>query len=170
MSTDNPQKFRDAFVAFFAPDMASTATALADAMLNQEFRYDVTTPLESNVNAITTWTFDQSTGANMLVKTFKVMVGTNLTAVNANIATIALVYNNGSVLGADTVLCNVNTAFANGGGTDNIAAGTAYSFTLNAATTRVPAGSQLQLKITKTGNAGVALPNCTWEVKAAPVA
>lgn len=170
MSTDNAQKFQDAFVAFFAPDMASAATALVTAALkNGSFRYNVSQPLDASVNTASTHTLDQSTGVTMLASTFKVVVGTTVTSVNTNVANIALVYNNGAG-GSDTTLCSINTATTAGGGTGDITAGTAYSFALNASTSRIPSGSQVQIKVTKAGAGGVALPFLSFELKAAPSA
>lgn len=169
MSTDNAQKFRDLFVSQFAPDMNSTATALVDAVLNQEFKYSVSQPLDASVNTASTWTLDQATGVAMLCKSFKVVVGTTVTGANTSVANFALVYNNGAG-GADTTIYTQNTAAANSNGTGDLTAGTAYAFTANATNVRIPAGSQVQIKITKAGGGGLALPCLSLEFRAAPVA
>ncbi len=167
MSTDTAQKFRDLFVAMFAPDMNTTATALVDAVLNQELRYNVSEPLDASINTASTHTLDQSTNITMVAKTFKVVTDTNITGTNTNVANFSLVYNNGAG-GTDTVLCTINTAASNNSGTGNITAGTAYSFALTAANVRIPSGSQVQIKTTKAGAGGVALPFRSFELKCAP--
>ncbi len=169
MSTDNAQKFRDAFVASFAPDMNSTATALVDKVLNQEFKYTVTHPFEANASSFAYWSMDQNTGVAMLCKSFKVIPSVTITGANTNVAIMALVYNNGNG-GADTTIYSVNTAAANSGGSGDITANIAYSFTANTSNVRIPAGSQILLKVTKAGAGGLALPACTFEFKAAPTA
>lgn len=167
MSDDSLQKYRDAYVAWAAPDMATTAVALADGVLGQSFRYNVSQPLDASINTASTHTLDQSTAVAFRVKTFKVMVGTTITSANTNVATIALVYNNGAG-GADTTIASMNTATTAGGGTGDITAGTAYSFSLNTSNISVPASSQLQIKITKSGQGGLALPFSSFEVKGGP--
>ncbi len=168
MSTDTNQKFRDAFVAQFAPDMNSTATALVDAWLNQEIKYNSNQPPDANINVATTHCLDASTLMQMRVKTFKVTVGANVTSANTNIAIIALVYNNGAATGADTVLCNINTQTAGASSTGDLTANSPYSFTLNSSNVVVPIGSCLQVKVTKVGAGGLALPSCSFEVKGVP--
>lgn len=169
MSTDNAQKFRDAWVAFWGPDMSAAANSLCDAMLNQEFHVVSSQPLDASINTASTHTLDQNTGVTMLAKTFKVIVGTNVTADNTNNATIALVYNNGAG-GSDTTVATINTAASAAGGTGNITAGTAYALTINATNARIPAGSQIQVKVTKSGAGGLALPFTSFDFKAAPSA
>jgi hypothetical protein len=167
MSTDTAAKFRDALVGLMAPDMNSTATALVDGFLNQSVRYNVSQPLNTAAATASTHTLDGSTLLQMRVKTFKVITHANVTADNTSYATIALVYNNGNG-GSDTTIALGNTANAGAAGapTGDITALIAYSFTCNA--TPVPAGNQLQVKITKVSS-GVALPALSFEVKGVPV-
>lgn len=167
MSTDSGQKFRDVFVASFAPDMNATATALVDAYLNQEIRYNVSQPLDASINTASTHTLDQSTAIQFRAKTFKVVVGTTISAANTNVATMALVYNNGAG-GSDTTIASINTATTAGGGSGDITAGTAYAFTLNTSNVVIPAGSQVQVKVTKSGAGGLALPFLSFELKGVP--
>ncbi len=168
MSTDTAQKFKDLFVAMFAPDMSAAAAALVGANVNQNFRYNVSQPLDASINTASTHTLDQATLVQMRASTFKVVVGTSITAANTNVATIALVYNNGNG-GSDTTICSANTATTAGGGTGDITAGTAYSFTANTTNALIPAGSQVQVKVTKAGTGGLALPALSFELKAVPV-
>jgi hypothetical protein len=165
MSTDNAQKFRDAWVAFWSPDMATTALALADAMLQQEFRYNVSQPLDAAASTATTHTLDTKIGVTSLAKSFKVVTRANVTADDTNNATIALVYNDGAG-GSDTTIATATTSTT---GTGNITAGIAYVFPITAANSRIPAGSQVQVKVTK-NSSGVALSALSFEFKAAPVA
>ncbi len=167
MSTDSTQKFRDLYVAQFAPDMAAAAAAVVDAILSTNFHYSASQPLDASINTASTWTLDQNTQAQFRVKTFKVVVGTNVTSANTNVATMALVYNNGAG-GSDTTIASTNTATTGGSGTGDLVAGTAYSFALTAANVVVPAGSQLQIKVTKAGAGGLALPCLTFDVKGVP--
>lgn len=167
MSIDNPQKFRDLFASFFAADMTAAGLAMADSFLNQEFRYASQQPLDASINTVTTHTLDQNTVTQFRVKTFKFSATSNIASANTNVATIALVYNNGAG-GSDTTIASTNTATTAGGGTGDIVAGVAYSFSCNANNVVVPINSQLQVKITKAGAGGCALPAGTFEVKAVP--
>ncbi len=169
MSTDSNQKYRDAFVAMFAPDMNATATAIVSAVLNQTIKYNASQPLDASINTATTHTLDQSTGLALKVNTFKVIVGTTVTAVNTNVAQFSLVYNNGNG-GADTiVVANITTATTAGSGTGDLTAGVAYSFSINATNSSIPAGSQVQVKVIKSGAGGNALPALSFELKGTAV-
>lgn len=167
MTIDTSQKFKDEYLASWAPDGNTTAVALVTGVLNQGFRYNVSQPLDASINTTSTHTLDQNTAVQFRVNTFKVVVGTTITSANTNVATIALVYNNGAG-GADTTIASINTATTAGGGTGDITAGTAYSFSCNGQTSTVAAGSQLQIKITKSGTGGLALPFLSFEVKGTP--
>ena len=166
MSIDNAQKFRDAFAALFAPDMNATALALADSMLQQELSYSRSQPVDAAASTAGTRTFDQSTSFPMVVKAFKIITSGNVTADDTNYATVALVYNDGAG-GSDTTIASKTTKIT--GGTGNLTAGIAYSFAITAANARIPAGSQVQVKVTKAGT-GVSLPVSTFELKCAPSA
>jgi hypothetical protein len=167
MSTDTAAKFRDALVALMAPDMNATAVALVDNFLNQTVKYSAYQPLDTAAATASTVTVDQSTLLQMRVKTFKVITHADVVSDNTSYANMALVYNNGNG-GSDTVIATANTANTGAAGTPTgtITAQVAYSFTCNA--TPVPAGSQLQVKITKVSS-GYALPSRTFEVKGVPV-
>jgi hypothetical protein len=169
MSTDTCQKYRDAFVALFAPDMNATATALVSAVLNQEVVYNCTQPLDASINTATTHTLEQSSLVQMKVNTFKVVTHANITAVNTNVAQFSLVYNNGNG-GADTIVCaNITTATTAGSGTGDITALVAYAFTVNASNALIPAGSQVQVKVIKSGTGGCTLPMLSFTVKGTAV-
>ncbi len=167
MSTDSATKFRDVLVAMMAPDMNATAVALVDNFLNQEVRYNVSQPLNTAAATASTHTLDGATLVQMRAKTFKVITHANVTADNTSYATIALVYNNGNG-GSDTTvaLCNTANAGAAGAPTGDIVALIAFSLSCNA--TPIPAGSQLQVKVTKVSS-GVALPSLSFELKGVPV-
>jgi hypothetical protein len=169
MSTDTNQKFRDTFVAAFAPDMNATATALVSAVLNQTVKYNCSQPLDASINTATTHTLDASTLLAFRATTFKVMTHTTITSVNTNVAQFSLVYNNGNG-GSDTlVVANITTATTAGSGTGDITAGTPYAFTINSTNASIPAGSQVQVKIIKSGAGGNALPALSFELKGTAV-
>ncbi len=168
MSTDNNQKFRDAFVAGFAPDMNSTATAIVDAWLNQEITYRAAVPLSALSSTPSNLTLDSATLMQFRVKTFKVTVDTNVSSANTNIAIMSLVYNNGAATGTDTLIANMNTQTAGAGSTGDLTAGVPFSFTLNSSNVVVPVGSTLAVKVIKAGAGGLLLPGCTFEVKGVP--
>ncbi len=168
MSTDNNQKFRDLFVAGFAPDMSSTATAVADAWLNQEICYRANVPLSALSSTPSNLTLDSATLMQFRVKTFKVTVDTNVSSANTSIAIMSLVYNNGAATGTDTLIANMNTQTAGAGSTGDLTAGVPFSFTLNSSNVVVPIGSTLAVKIIKIGASGLLLPGCTFEVKGVP--
>lgn len=167
MSDITLRQYRDASVAFYAPDTNTVAIALVDAVLGQSFRYNVSQPLDADVNTTSTHTLDQATSCEWRIKTFKMIVGTTVTSANTSVANVALVYNNGAG-GADTTIASANTATTLGGGTGDITAGIAYNFTLNTSNVVVPSGSQIQIKVTKAGASGKALPFTSFEVKGAP--
>ncbi len=168
MSTDNNYKFRDAFVAGFAPDMNATATAIADAWMNQGITYRSSVPLSVLSSTPSNLTLDSSTLMQFRVKTFKVTVDTNVTSANTNIAIISLVYNNGAATGTDTLIANMNTQTGGTGSTGDLTAGVPFSFTLNSSNVVVPINSTLAVKIIKIGAGGLLLPGCTFEVKGVP--
>ena len=176
MSTDSGSKFRDAFVAMFAPDMASAATSLVDALIQTPFHYAVDRQADNVGNgaagsgalANTSHTLDASTLAQFKVTGFKVTAHAAVTSDNSNFTWINLVYNNGAG-GSDTVVATVNTATTLGGGTGNLAADQPKAITLVANNNVVvPAGSQLMIKTLKAGT-GVSLPILSFDVKGAPV-
>jgi hypothetical protein len=168
MSTDSASKFRDLFVAQFAPDMAAAAQSVVDGVLNQEFVYSKERAFDANSNSTSVHTLDMSTLNQMRVRTFKWSTRANVTADNTNLATVQLVYNNGNS-GSDTVIATSNTATTAGGGSGNLTLEVPFAFTINATNAVVPAGSQVQVKVTKAGAGGLLLPHSSFEVKASPV-
>lgn len=164
MSTDTNRKFRDAFKRLFAPDCDATASTLVTAMLNQVVVYSAHQVLDASINTAGTYTLDQSTGLSITALTFKVITHANVTAVNTNTAVFSLVYNNGNG-GTDTTIASINTATTAGGGSGDITALVPLSIAVNSSTQVIPAGSQVQVKITKEGTGGNTLPALTVEFK-----
>lgn len=168
MTVTTGSQFRDEFRNVFAPDSNTTAQALADAVFDQPFMYRCDRPYDANANSTSVHTLDTSTATQVRVKTFKWGLRASVTSDNTNNATVALVYNNGNG-GSDTTVATINTATTAGGGSGNITLEVPYSVAVTAANAIIPSGSQLQVKVTKSGAGGLALPHSSFEVKAAPV-
>jgi hypothetical protein len=140
----------------------STASkALIDTL--SAVQYKVDKPADAATSTTSTYTLDYSTGPRFRVDAVKYVPGASLTADNTNLATLELVYNNGNG-GSDTVIATVNTAATAGGGTGNWTADIGVAVTVTAANSVVPAGSQIQLNIAKSG-AAVIVPAGTLIVK-----
>ncbi len=160
------QQFRDVFVAAFAPDLATAATSLVNNMLDRTVSFRTGTGvLDASTNTAGTYTLDQSTSLPLTVKTFKVIVYANVTADDTNNATFALVYNNGNG-GSDTTIASGNHATTGSGGLGTLTSAIATSISINSTNQVIPAGSQVQIKITKAGAGGSPLPVTDFTVTA----
>lgn len=167
MPADTISKFRDEFVAGFAPQFDSASQNVADGFLKQCYCYNVDRPFDANSNSTSIHTLDASTNGVMTITSFKVCLRTTLTSANTNVATFALVYNDGAA-GADTTIASLNTATTAGGGTGDITAEIPMAITLNTSNIQVPAGKQLQIKVTKSGAGGCSLSAASFICQARP--
>jgi hypothetical protein len=180
MSTDTGQKFIDAFASFFAPDRDATAVALAQNMAAVKYRIhqDKDANLtnvngnglvtdKQDYNIAHTYTVDPSTLVRFKVSSFKMTAAVNIAAANTNYATVQLVYNNGNG-GSDTVIAAANTENKSGS-LGAVTSAIPASFTVTAANAVVPSGSCVQIKVTKSGAGGLALPELDFHVVGAVV-
>lgn len=176
-SVNTAQKLIDILRAFLAPD----AAAAAQTIVNGGFRVRLTAgqPKDSNIylaganvqsapntiagNVFYTHTLDASTSIQMKVDAFRITAGEAVTSANTDLATWALVYNNGNG-GSDTTIATANTTAAGGGVA--LTANTPLAITLTDANRVVPSGSCVQIKVTKAGTNGKQLPAVSYQVEA----
>jgi hypothetical protein len=173
-STDNASKLLGALQAMLAPDMSSTAVGIVNGAFKVNFT--TTRAIDSNLalaagastiagNIASTHTLSHSTPVQMTIESFYATSTAAITSANTNVATFALVYNNGNG-GTDTTIASANTATTAGGGTGDFTAGVPLSISLTAANVTVPAGSCLQVKVTKSGATGKELSYMSFTAKA----
>lgn len=170
-SNDTSTKFLDILRAMFGPDMTSTALGIVNGAFKMSYR--AMQPADSNVNLAAgpaqtiagnvayTHTLCSNTQSQMTIEAFKITTTAALSQAATNIATIALVYNNGNG-GSDTTIASGNTAVA--GGVANTTAGVPSAISITAANQVVPVNSCLQIKVTKSGASGKELPAIAFDV------
>lgn len=172
-NTDTSQKLADKLRALLGADPSNAAyITLIEGWLNKPVTYRCDRTIDLNVsvaggttiagNATSQHTLDANTQFQVTAKSFKIITNANVTAANTNCATFALVYNNGNG-GTDTTIATINTATTAGGGSGNLTVGVPFSVPLTAANVVVPAGSQIQIKVTKAGTPGMELPQLSME-------
>lgn len=133
---------------------SAAAKALIDGYC--QVKYKVDKPADAATSTTSAYTLDYSVPTRFRVDAVKYVPHATLTADNTNLATLALVANNGNG-GADTTIATINTAATAGGGSGNWSADVGVALTVTAANAVVTSGSQLQLRITK-GGAAVVVP------------
>lgn len=161
MATDTGQKLIDVMDASVTPDLTSAGKNVVEGFM--QVKYVAHKNADANVNSTYTFTFDSNVAVRFMVDTLKLTFEQAITETNTNLATFNLVYNNGAG-GSDTTIATANTAV--GGGVTNTSANQPRSITLssNTALWVVDRLSCLQLKITKAGAGGLALPPMSFEV------
>lgn len=176
MSTDTGQKLIDLIDSFFAADRDSaSANLVKNAFL---VKHRAAQMRDSNIylaadnvlaapntiagNVTHVHTLDPSTPCRFKVTAFRLTPQVGWTETNTNLATFQLVYNNGNG-GADTVIAQAFTNVA--GGLGNTTSNTPAAFTITAANAVVPASNCLQIKVTKSGAAGLQLPDISFDVR-----
>jgi hypothetical protein len=157
MSIDTAGKFRDAFVAAFAPDLATAAVALVDGVLQTACDLNGFCP-DAGATTNSSILLDFPTSQQYSVNAVKFSVTANVTADNTNNAVFSLVYNNGNG-STDTVIATCNTASAAAGGTGNITKDVPTACAVNALNATVPSGSAIYWKVTKAGAGGLVVTN-----------
>lgn len=130
----------------------TAAQAIIDGFA--KVRYTVHKMADAATSTSTAFTFDNSVPNRFRVDSCKIIPHASLTASNADNATLQLVANNGNG-GSDTVIATINTATTAGGGSGNWTADIGVALTVTAANAVVASGSQVQLRITKSGAAVV---------------
>jgi hypothetical protein len=133
---------------------SAASKALIDTLSAVQYKVDKVA--DAATSTTSTYTLDYSTGPRFRVDAVKYVPHASLTSDNTNLATLELVYNNGNG-GSDTVIATINTATTAGGGSGNWTADIGVALAVTAANAVVPAGSQVQLNVTK-GGAAVIVP------------
>jgi len=174
-TNDNGLKIAQSILATFS-DMGTNAKANVQGFIDgiftrKEHRIaDANTALAGgttpSINVASTHTIYPSTPIHFRCKHFKLVAKANIAQTNTNFATINLVYNDGTG-NADTVIASANTENKTGA-LGAVTSAVPLSFTLTAANARIPAGSCVQIKVTKSGAGGLEMPELDFEVGLTP--
>jgi hypothetical protein len=136
--------------------VTSTELDYADKVGPARIRHNLGKAADAAAATAASFGLDPVTDVDFKVTSVRFTPGAALTSDDTNYATLSLVYNNGAG-GSDTVVATATTKTSGGGGTGNWTADTPVTIAITAANAVVPAGSNLQFKIAKTGT-GVVVP------------
>jgi hypothetical protein len=174
---DITQDYKDITASLFAPANAAEASTVnniaavrklwvmqaADATIMNTTGAAVATN-EASVTQL--FVLDPMTDYRMVVQSYRVAATGDITAANTDFATFDLMFNNGNG-GAFTTIASANTENKSGS-LGAVTANIPASVTVNTAAAAVPAGSQVIIRVSKSG-AGKKLPQLTHVVRVEPI-